>query len=254
MQQKISASFKFVAVMLHILRGYLTVVLLFPRLSVNQKQQRIHHWALDLLAKLAIKLVVRGKSPTQGPVVLAANHISWLDIILLQATCTCRFVAKSEVRQWPVIGTLATAANTLFIERASPRDAVRVVHQMVTQLRAGEVLAIFPEGTTSNGVNLLAFHANLFQAPITANVPVQPVALQFLVRSSGQRSLAPCYIGDDSLLGSIWRTLNAPHLGALVTFGDPQLPLGRQRRDWATDMRTNVAALFENQHPRVADN
>jgi 1-acyl-sn-glycerol-3-phosphate acyltransferase len=244
MQQKISASFKFVAVMLHILRGYLTVLIIFPHLSLHQKQQRIRHWALDLLAKLAIELVVHGKPPAHGPVVLAANHISWLDIILLQATSTCRFVAKSEVRQWPVIGTLANAVNTLFIERASPRDAMRVVHQMVTQLRAGDVLAIFPEGTTSNGVNLLTFHSNLFQAPITANVPMQPVALQFLDRSSGQRSLAPCYIDDDSLLGSIWRTLNAPHLGAVVTFGDPQLPLGRQRRDWAIDVRASVATLL----------
>jgi 1-acyl-sn-glycerol-3-phosphate acyltransferase len=230
--------------MLHILSGYLTVKLIFPRLSIHQKQERIRDWAFDLLAKLAIELVVNSKPPGQGPLVLAANHISWLDIILLQATSTCLFVAKSEVRQWPLIGTLASAANTLFIERASPRDAVRVVHQMVTQLRAGDVLAIFPEGTTSNGVNLLTFHANLFQAPITANVPVQPVALQFLDCASGQRSLAPCYIDDDSLLGSIWRTLNAPPLIAVVTFGEPQLPLGRQRREWACDTRVSVAALL----------
>jgi 1-acyl-sn-glycerol-3-phosphate acyltransferase len=92
-------------------------------------------------------------------------------------------------------------------------------------------------------VDLLPFHANLFQSAISACAPVQPVALQFVDAATGERSLAPCYIDDDTLLGSIWRTLTAPPLRAVVTFGAPQACDGRDRRSWAADVRSVVACL-----------
>src|SRR3569832_1870289 len=125
---------------------------------------------------------------------LVANHISWLDILVVHAARHCRFVSKSEVKRWPLIGTLATGANTLNIERESRRDAVRVVHHMAEALRAGDVLAVFPEGTTSDGRALLPFHANLIQAAISAAAPVLPVALSFMDKGSGAASFSPCYI------------------------------------------------------------
>ena len=237
------ASWKGVRVLMHILMGLCTVMLVFPKLSALQKKERIQAWALVMLDRIAIKLIVSGKPPKQGPVLLAANHISWLDIVVMLAACQCRFVSKADVRHWPLIGTLASAAGTLFIERESRRDAMRVVHHMAERLLADDVLAIFPEGTTSDGVNLLPFHANLLQAAISANAPVQPVALQFVDAGTGVRSLAPCYINDDTLLGSIWRTLTAAPLCAVVTFGDQQWALGRDRRVWAADLRMAVDAL-----------
>lgn len=174
---------------------------------------------------------------------LVANHISWLDVYIILATCPCRFVAKSEVLQWPLVGRLAAASGTLFISRQSPRDAVRVVHQMAGHLQSGDMLAIFPEGTTSNGLQVLAFHANLFQAAISANAPVQPVALQFSDEATGQASLAPCYIDQDTLLNSLWRTVKAPPLRATLTFGEQQMPLGRERRALAADVRREVDRL-----------
>lgn len=105
--------------MLHLVRGVLTVVFVFRWLTALQKRERIRRWALDLLAQLAIKLVVIGVPPVRGPVLLAANHVSWLDIVLLLATCNCRFVSKADVRHWPLIGRLAAAADTLFVERTS---------------------------------------------------------------------------------------------------------------------------------------
>jgi 1-acyl-sn-glycerol-3-phosphate acyltransferase len=218
-------------------------VFIFPKLSPPQKEERIQAWALVLLARLAIKLIVIGKPPTCGPVLLAANHISWLDIVVMHATRHCRFVSKADVLHWPLIGTLASGAGTLFIERESRRDAMRVVHHMAERLNAGDILAIFPEGTTSNGMDLLPFHANLFQAAIAANAPALPVALRFADAISGERSLAPCYIDDDTLLGSIWRTLCTPGIAAVVTFGEPQLAQGRDRRAWATDLRAAVERL-----------
>lgn len=240
---RVRASWKFARVLMHMVTGFGTVILLFPRLSSPQKEARIKAWALAMLARLAIKLVVIGEPPAQGPLLLAANHISWLDIVVMHAARHCRFVSKADVQRWPLIGTLATGAGTLFIERASRRDAMRVVHHMAERLRAGDVLAVFPEGTTSDGVSLLPFHANLFQAAIAADVPVLPVALRFADLASGEHSLLPCYINDDTLLGSIWRTLTAPPLCAVLTFGDPQSAQGRDRRAWAADLRAAVNVL-----------
>lgn len=237
------ASWKLVRVGMHLARGWWTVKRVLPRLDWTQKQQQKQAWAQVLLALLAIELEVTGPTIKRGPMLLAANHISWLDIVVLMATCPCRFVAKAEVSRWPLLGTLAIGLGTLFVTRGSPRDAVRVVHQMAEHLQAGDLLAIFPEGTTSQGTDLLPFHANLFQAAVSADAPVQPVALQFVDAASGQISLAPCYINDDSLLQSIWRTLTAPALTAVVRFGEPQDPLGRDRRALARDVRGAVDAL-----------
>lgn len=241
--KRLKACWKLGRAVLHILGGLLTILWRFPRLSQEQKEIRIQVWSLEMLTCLGIKLVVTGQPASTGPMLLVANHISWLDITSLHAARYCRFVSKADVRQWPVIGALAAGVGTLFIERESRRDAMRVVNHMADSLRNGDVLAVFPEGTTSDGVSLLPFHANLFQAAISANAPVQPVAMQFIDRASGQRSLAPCYINDDTLMGSIWRTLTAPALCAVVTFGEPQSAQGRDRRTWAADVRNSISAM-----------
>jgi 1-acyl-sn-glycerol-3-phosphate acyltransferase len=176
-------------------------------------------------------------------VLLVANHISWLDILVLHAARHCRFVSKSDIRHWPLIGALATGSGTLYIERASRRDAMRVVHHMADALRAGEVVAVFPEGTTGNGIHLLPFHANLIQAAISADAPVVPAALRFVDTLSGQTSLAPSYIGDESLVGSLWRTLSATGITAVVSYGEPERAEGRDRRAWAHDLRETIDVL-----------
>lgn len=237
------AAWKGARTLAHLLSGAWTIARVFPQLSEAQREERIRVWARELLGHLAIELIVIGEPPVSGPVLLAANHISWLDIVVMHAARHCRFVSKADVRHWPLIGTLAAGGGTLFIERESRRDAMRVVHHMAERLGAGDVLAIFPEGTTSNGVDLLPFHANLFQAAIAANASVLPVALRFADAASGARSLAPCYIDDDTLLGSVWRTLCTPGIAAVVTFGEPQLAQGRDRRMWAADVRTAVEGL-----------
>lgn len=243
MKNTLYAGWKLTRVGAHMARGLVTVTCVFPSLNQAQKEARIQAWAQALLTKLAVQWTVTGEPPRQGPMLLACNHISWLDVYVILATCPCRFVAKSEVRQWPLVGRLAVATGNLFIARQTPRDAVRVVHQMSAHLQAGATLAIFPEGTTSNGLQLLPFHANLFQAAISANAPVQPVALRFSDEATGQPSLAPIYIDQDTLLGSIWRTLKAPPLRATLTFGAPQMPLGRDRRALATEVRAAVDGL-----------
>jgi 1-acyl-sn-glycerol-3-phosphate acyltransferase len=182
---------------------------------------------------------------------LVSNHISWLDIVVMHAARHCRFVSKADIQRWPVVGTLADAAGTLYIERESRRDALRVVHHMAERLQAGDVLAVFPEGTTGDGAHVMPFHANLLQAAISAQAPVQPVALHFADCVTGAMSFAPCYIGDDTLLQSVWRTLTTPNLEAVVSFGAPQQADGRDRRTWAADLRTAVMDLRADPRLRV---
>ena len=131
----------------------------------------------------------------------------------------------------------------MYLERESRRDAHRVVAQMAERLRAGDILAVFPEGTTGNGITLKPFHANLIQAAIEAKVPAQPVALQFIDAARGRPSCAPSYVDDETLVGSIWRTLTAPPLMAVVTFGSAHSHEGQTRREWAHALREDIEQL-----------
>ena len=227
----------------HLLGGWWTIRTRFPSLSQAEREAEVQRWARGFLRVWRIDLQVRGTPPAQGPLLLVANHISWLDILVLHAAGFCRFVSKADIKDWPVIGMMATHAGTLYIARDSRRDALRVVHHMRDALQRGEVVAVFPEGTTSDGLTLLPFHANLIQAAISAESPVLPVALEFIDRRSGQMSTAPMYIGDQTLIESVWRTLTTPGLRAVVSYGEPQSPAGRERREWAAELREAVAAL-----------
>jgi len=240
--RRVKALWRISRVLLHVLAGAWRIRTVFPRLTQPQRDAEVQAWAQAMLARLAIKLVVNGTPPSAGPVLLAANHISWLDIVVIHAARHCRFISKADIQHWPVVGTLATGAGTLYIERESRRDAMRVVHHMAERLSAGEVLAVFPEGTTGDGTHVLPFHANLLQAAIAVNAPIQPIALKFL-DAQGQQSFAPCYIGDDTLLGSLWRTLCSDGIQAVVTFGAPQTADGRDRRTWAAAVREDIIAL-----------
>lgn len=239
----VRAAWRLLGALLLALRGWATIRFAFTRLSEQERHERVQAWARRMLAVLGIALQVRGQPPLRGPVLLVSNHISWLDILVLHAARHCRFVSKADVKRWPLIGALATGAGTLYIERESRRDAMRVVHHMAASLQSGDILAVFPEGTTSDGIDLLPFHANLVQAAISAQAPAQPVALQFIETHTGRMSLSPCYIGDDTLVASLWRTLTGPPITAVVSFGTPQHAQGRDRRTWAAALRAAVQRL-----------
>jgi 1-acyl-sn-glycerol-3-phosphate acyltransferase len=231
-----------------LLRG-LAQLTLFPWLSKRQRDRRIQAWSREMLRRLGVELKIVGAPAQAGPMLLVSNHVSWVDIAALHAACHCRFVAKADVARWPVVGTLATGVGTLYVKRESRRDAIRVVHQMAEALRDGDILAVFPEGTTGDGHGVLPFHSSLIQAAISADAPVQPVALQIVNRESGKPSHAVSYMGDESLVGSIWRTLCARELCAVVAFGAPQRSAGRDRRAWARDLRREVSGMRQERTP-----
>jgi 1-acyl-sn-glycerol-3-phosphate acyltransferase len=241
--RKLAAYWRAWWVIPHFLWGVAQGGLLFPRLSKPQREQQIQKWARTMLKRLGVELKVVGAPAPAGPMLLVANHISWLDILALHAVCPCRFVAKADVERWPLLGTLVTGGGTLYVKRESRRDAMRVVHRMAQALKDGDILAVFPEGTTGDGSSVLPFHSGLIQAAISADAPVQPVALQIVNGRSGRPSRAASYMGDESLAGSVWRTLRAGELCAVVTFGAPQGAAGRDRRAWAKDLRDEIAAM-----------
>jgi 1-acyl-sn-glycerol-3-phosphate acyltransferase len=227
----------------HALAGWWIVRRRFPKLSVAEQQAEVQRWSERMLNIMGIRLQVLGAPPAHGPMLLVCNHLSWLDIVALHAARHVRFVSKAAIRHWPLIGPMATAAGTLYIERERRRDAMRVVHHMAEALRAGDIIAVFPEGTTSDGRGLLPFHANLLQAAISTGAPVQPAALRFADARTGEASSAPRYVDDDSLLASVWNTLKAPPLLAIVRFGEPQQAVDRDRRGWARTLHADVQEL-----------
>jgi 1-acyl-sn-glycerol-3-phosphate acyltransferase len=227
----------------HVVAGYMMVRREFPDLDEAARGLRVQAWSVRMLQIVGVTLDVKGKVPTHGPVLLVANHISWLDILVLHAGRHCRFVSKADVQHWPLIGTLAHGCGTVFVERESRRDAMRVVHHMADALRSGDVLAIFPEGTTSDGTGLLPFHANLFQAAISAHVPVQAIGLTYVDGNNGQLSHATDYVGDIGLVASVWRTLSAAPLQARLHYGQAMSTEGHDRRGMAALAMEQVTML-----------
>jgi 1-acyl-sn-glycerol-3-phosphate acyltransferase len=241
--RSLAACWKLLRALAHVIGGWLTIRLRFAGLPQPERDRRVQQWARRMLQIMDVRLVVQGTPPARGPVLVVCNHLSWLDIVAIHAARHVRFVSKAGVHHWPLIGTLAVGSGTLFIERERRRDALRVVHRMTQALHAGDLIAVFPEGTTSDGSGVLPFHANLLQAAISAEAPVQPAALRFADAASGETSQAPRYAGDDHLFVSLWNTLKAPPLLAIVRFGAPQSAQGRDRRGWAESLHADVVAL-----------
>lgn len=240
---KLRGVWRLLRLLVHLVRGWLTIRWRFPGWSPAQRDLAVQQWSQSLLNILGMQMRIEGQLQQHGPLMIVCNHISWLDIAVLHAAVHCRFISKDDIRGWPVLGTLASGAGTLYISRASRRDALRVVHAMAQALKQGDVLAFFPEGTTGDGSTVLPFHANLLQAAITAQAPVQALGLCFEDATSESVSFAPCYVGDESLLDSAWRTVCAPPLRAVLRCAPAQNVSGRDRRELANDLRDTVVAL-----------
>lgn len=213
----------------HVLHGLWIVKRRFELMTAAQKHGRIQWWSVKTLRILGIELKCQGQALPAGHLVVA-NHISWLDIAAVHAVLPqARFVSKADVKHWPLVGALVEGAGTLFIERTSKRDALRVVHQTAAALQAGDCVAVFPEGTTGAGPELLPFHANLLQAAVSTGAPVLPVVLRWY-EPNERFSSAARFIGDTTLAQSLWRIASAKDLGIDVQLLPSVMPEGRDRR------------------------
>ncbi|MEN9395820.1 MAG: hypothetical protein RLZ81_350 [Pseudomonadota bacterium] len=214
-------------------RGALILWLLFPRLRREDQCRHIQRWAQRMLLHLRIDVQCDGVPPESGASLVVSNHISWLDVLVIQSLMPALFVAKTEVQDWPLIGRLARASGTLFVDRLSLKSTRCMVQHSADALRQGHCVAGFPEGTSSDGAQVAVFHANLFDAAVKAGVHVQPLALRYVHRQSGRRHDAAAFTGNDNLVASMRRILAADALTSRVEFGPRISTAGQTRKSLA---------------------
>ncbi len=229
-------AFRLLGLGLYLLLGLLVV----SPMAAASRRPEVHsrRWFRGLLRVLHVQLEIDGE-PAPGPVMLAGNHISWLDIAVIVAARPVLFVSKAEVGRWPLIGWMARAGGTLFIERGA--HATTALYQAISErLREGRAVVIFPEGTTTDGRGVKRFQARLFAAAILADTPVQPFALRY-----GQDCVP--YVGDDVMFWHLLRLLREPRLDVRLSFGTPLAP-GEQRKALAA----RTQAWVESRLPECA--
>ena len=226
---------------LHLALGIALVRLAYPLLRSRQRAAVRARWCRQLLATLGVRLQVAGTAPSH-PVLVAANHVSWLDIFAIGAALPCTFVSKHEARSWPVFGWLAAHNETLFLRRDSARAAHALNRHVAARLAGRESVAIFPEGTTSDGSQVLPFNAALFQSAVDAACRVLPVAAQYYDHRA-RCTTAAAYVGDDPLWKSLRAVLDAPSIHVHLFLGDCLQGAGVSRRELAARARETVVRL-----------
>ena len=192
-----------------------------------------------LMRVLGVRMTVRGAVPVaqsaecgvngEGPgYMVCANHVSFIDIFILDAVLPCRFVAKKEIASWPVFGFIARGTGTLFIDRSRKRAVLEIADAMAGAINEGTNVLFFPEGTTGNGLELLPFHPNLFEAAVRSGAQILPVTLRYTL--DGKPSGLVSYAGDVALFTVLKRILFTPGLGVEVTVLDPVSVDGKTRQ------------------------
>lgn len=212
------------------------------------RQRVVRGWMRWLLVILGVRLKVSG-APHGEPALMVANHVSWLDIPCILGHADTVFVAKSEVRRWPLIGRLATSAGTIFLTRGGGAEAA--IARMTTALNSGLHTVIFPEATSTHGHEVRPFHARLFAAAQTTGAAVQPVAIRYPL-ADGIHPLVP-FVNDDAFVPHLWRLLGESRIDAEILFLVPHPSRGAKRRALAEHSRDQIrAALGLMPQPRTS--
>ncbi len=230
---------------LHVVYAVLLMLLLFPWLSKKARTRFERRWNFGLMEILNIKIRLSGVAPDLSVqnMLLVANHVSWLDIYLLNAVRPVRFVSKIEVLSWPVVGWLAKKTGTLFIDRSKRHDIARVNHEMSSVLSSGGCVAVFPEGTTSDGSILRPFHASLLQPAVHSQSQVWPVAIRY-THADGSLNMAPAYIDELTFGDSLLLILSQAVIYVKVEFMPPIAAHGKTRRELARDAQHAIAGAL----------
>ena len=225
----------------HLVYGAFLAVF-YPGLSQARQRRILRGWSKHLLSILNIRIMTEGEPVARGEAgcMLIANHISWLDIFVMNAVHPVRFIAKSEVLNWPVIGWLCQRTGTIFIERASRKHTAAINLQISSLLTQGICVGLFPEGTTTDGKQVGHFHSALIQPAIDAGAKLCPIALRYQ-HMSGKTSTLAAFTGEMTLIGSIWQVLRGVQLNAVVAFTPAITTLDTNRRILASTMQRSIA-------------
>jgi 1-acyl-sn-glycerol-3-phosphate acyltransferase len=231
---------------LHLLVAALQVAVIFPWATTAWRQRLRRIWSYQLLRLLGIRVDFQAPPTLDG--LLVCNHISFIDIFVINAVLPSSFVSKDDVARWPLIGWLSRRNDTLFIERGSSRAANRTLSAMRDALSAGDRLAIFPEGTSTVGDRVLPFHAALMQSAIDAEVPVHALLLTY-ADANGRHATAPAYIDDISVLDCLIATLRSGGLRAQLTLVTSFQAPHPERRDLARTVHQAIAGGLQQRQP-----
>jgi 1-acyl-sn-glycerol-3-phosphate acyltransferase len=243
--------FRSARLLLHVFSGLIQSAI-YPHLDQPAQRRMAQNWSAGLLSVLCIRLHYRGVVPTPetSQVMLAANHVSWLDVYSIISVCPARFVAKSEIRGWPLLGWLSQNAGTLFIERSKRSDTARINEHIADALMIGDRVAIFPEGTTGDGTVLRHFHASLLQPAVSVAATLYPVAIRYR-DATGQISQAAPYV-DITMAESLRRILEEPWIDVELIFAEPISSVEKNRRELARGAEHAIASALSLPLPHKA--
>ncbi|MGE0799192.1 MAG: lysophospholipid acyltransferase family protein [Lautropia sp.] len=228
--------------------GLIIQLAVFPLVRIAHRRVIIAGWSTLLLRACGLVLVVRDEGAAAGrPLaaiapgrMLVANHLSWLDIFAINAIATSAFVAKAELRSWPLAGWLAALAGTVFIERGRRHAVHRVIETLKRRIRERFPVALFPEATTTDGSSLLPFHGNLLEAAVAEGAEVVPIALRYL-DGDGKPAAAALFVGDTTFVASIWSVLGASGLRVEVDVLVAEPADGRNRHELAKALHARLS-------------
>ena len=235
--------YRFCRLLVHVVYAVLLVAFFFPHFSKARLMFFVKRWSLTLLDILNVRLEVIGDPPAAMPInsMLASNHVSWLDIFILHTQYCVRFVAKAEMRTWPVIGWLSMKIGTLFIERVRRRDIARINQTISQALRGGDCIAVFPEGTTSDGTYVQEFHSSLLEPAVISQSTLYPVAIRYCERD-GAVNTEVAYADKITIMGSLLKILAQQEINAELICAKPIPVQGKNRRELARAAEAAIAS------------
>jgi len=249
MKSKIRLLYKLFLITLLFLSGLILAAGIFPAMNLscsavkakNARDAIKKHWLRSFSAILNLQVIKEGNLPGRTAI-LVSNHVSWLDIIVIGQYLPAYFVAKSDILNWPVIGYLSRQAGTVFIRRGDKKHILETAEKMVWLLKQNSNIIAFPEGTTTNGEEVLGFHASLFQPALLTRAIVQPIAIQYQGVAKEQ---AP-FIGDDSFVPHLIKMLLLDKIEVKLSF----LPIintsGKSRQSVSTETREMILNQISN--------
>jgi len=240
---RLRLAWRLARVFLHLLVGLGACALIFPWARRGLRDGITRRWSRRLLAICGVRVETAPGSAVLEHALFVSNHISWLDIFVINSLYPCRFVAKAEIRAWPVLGWLVAAAGTVFIARGNRRELRHIFKGIVSVLALGERVAFFPEGTVAHQGAVLPFHANLFEAAIDAGVAVQPCALSYLDEAGAWHPNVD-YVGEITFVDSIFMILRGGAIRARLQPLAPIDTLGAHRREIAQAAHDAVATAL----------
>jgi len=228
---------------IHIAEGLAVASAVFPLVSVPRRQALQQRWSQRLVSMLGVQLEAHGAARIDG--LLVANHISWLDVFVISAIFPATFVCKSEVRSWPAIGSLCVKTGTIFIERGRSAAARITNEAVVAHLHQGRQIAVFPEGTTTDGSCMEPFRPAMLQTALDSGAVVQPLALRYVNRQ-GERVTDTAYIGDTSFWESLCLIASSQGLVARLETLEPiSTKAAEAETETATLTRRHLAELAQ---------